>query len=97
MARKNSWSYWATKLNSVTFVQNVAFALYENCHWVYKVDENIFVTEDSFEKMYLDYQKAARNKDFVPGISVPLIPVNGYDMMSIGSGLLSNRLGGCPF
>lgn len=88
MAEKNSWSYLATKINSVTLAQNAAFALYENYRWVYKVDEDIFVTEDSFEKMYLGYKKAVRSKDFVPGISVPLIPVNGY-----GYSVVLNRLG----
>ncbi len=88
IAEKNLWSYLSTKINSVTLVQNVAFAIYEDCDWVYKVDEDIFITEDSFEKMYLNYKKISKYGNFVPGIVAPLIPVNGY-----GYSIILNKLG----
>lgn len=88
LAEKNGWSYLSTKINSVTLVQNVAFAVFDEYEWIYKVDEDMFVTEGAFEKLYFSYQKAQNASQYVPGIVAPLIPVNGY-----GYSRILNRIG----
>lgn len=87
IAGKNSWSYLHTKINSVTLVQNVAFAVFEGYSYVYKVDEDMFVTEKSFDKMFSSLLHTIADERFKPGIVVPLIPVNGY-----GYGLILDKL-----
>jgi hypothetical protein len=83
IAEKNSWSYLATKVNSVTLVQNIAFAVYKYYKWVYKIDEDIFVTEGAFEHLMQGYREADSDSEYEVGISAPLIPVNGYGYRSI--------------
>lgn len=78
IAWKNGWSYLSTKTNSVTLVQNVAFSIYENYEWIYKIDEDIFITDKAFEKLFANYQYINNVAHYEPGIVVPLIPVNGY-------------------
>lgn len=78
IARKNGWSYLSTTINSVTLVQNVAFSIYENYKWIYKIDEDIFTTNNAFEKLFVNYHYIKNTTHYEPGIVVPLIPVNGY-------------------
>ena len=77
-AKANNWSYLATKVNSVTIIQNVAMALFEDYKWVYKIDEDMFITKDSFEKLYACYKDVEQTGEYHVGIVAPLIPVNGY-------------------
>lgn len=83
LAKENGWSYLATKVNSVTLVQNVAFAIYQDYEWVYKIDEDIFVTEGSFEQLQQGYLDVKENLGYEIGITVPLIPINGYGYKTI--------------
>lgn len=83
IAEQNEWSYLSTKINSVTLVQNIAFAIYKDYEWVYKIDEDIFVTEGAFELLLQGYLNAERNSDYSVGISVPLIPINGFGYKTI--------------
>lgn len=88
IAEENSWSYLSTKVNSVTLIQNVAFAVYNEYEWIYKLDEDMFVTEGAFEKLYSNYRRAQNISCYEPGIMAPLIPVNGY-----GYSRILNRIG----
>lgn len=83
LAEGNHWSYLSTKINSVTLAQNAAFSIFEGYEWVYKVDEDMFVTEGAFESLYTSYQKAESVLQYTPGIISPLIPVNGYGYSKI--------------
>lgn len=91
LAAKNRWSYLATRINSVTLAQNIAFSIFNNYEWVYKADEDIFVTKGVFEALHEAYQKGEKELPFLPGITAPLIPVNGY-----GYGRILDRLGMQP-
>ena len=88
LAEKNSWSYLYTKINSVTLIQNIAFSIFEKYNWIYKVDEDMFITEGSFEGLFDTYQKVEKELQYEPGIVAPLIPVNGY-----GYSIILYRLG----
>lgn len=73
----NGWSYLSTKENNVSLVQNVAIKLHPNAEYIFKLDEDIFITEGFFEGMLRAYDHASNGK-FIPGVIAPIIPVNGY-------------------
>lgn len=75
-ARKNNWSYFATKRNSVTLALNSAIKSFPNAENIFKLDEDIFLTEGFFEELPRIYQVASR--DYFPAFSAPLIPINGF-------------------
>ncbi|MBO6113880.1 MAG: hypothetical protein J6P57_02365 [Lachnospiraceae bacterium] len=77
-AKKNNWSYLATNINSVTIIQNVAMALYEDYKWIYKIDEDMFVTEGAFEGLFNCYIMTEKESGYDVGTVAPVIPVNGY-------------------
>ena len=74
---ENGWSYLSTKNNNVALVQNVAIRLHPNARFIYKLDEDIFITEGYFKNMMRAYEHAAKG-DYTPGVIAPLIPINGY-------------------
>lgn len=78
----NGWSYLSTKENNVSLVQNVAIKLHPHAEYIFKLDEDIFITEGYFEKMIKAYDHASTGK-FIPGVIAPLIPVNGYGHVRI--------------
>ena len=78
IAAKNNWSYLSTNRNNVALVQNVAIKLHEKAKWIYKMDEDIFVTNGVFEILKQTYEKALDEKLYEPGFVAPLIPVNVY-------------------
>ena len=82
VAENEGWSYLNTSRNSVTMIQNIAFALYDKAQWIYKIDEDMFVTEHAFEKLYDSYCNAAEGHYNV-GFVAPLIPVNGYGYLYV--------------
>lgn len=83
MSEKYGWSYLSTTINSVTLIQNIAYALFDKTEWIYKMDEDIFLTDRAFEKLYLGYQRMERDSNNSVGILVPLIPLNGYGYVSV--------------
>lgn len=83
IAKENNWSYLSTSLNSVTAVQNIAIENYPYAEWIYKMDEDIFVTEGCFEKMFDTYQRVEQEQPYQMGFSTVLIPVNGYGHIRI--------------
>lgn len=82
LCEKNEWSYLSTKENHVSLVQNVAISLHPNAEYIYKLDEDIFVTEGYFDKLYEAF-KVAQSGKYNVGVIAPLIPINGYGYMRI--------------
>lgn len=83
IAEKNGWSYLSTKINNITLIQNIAIRLFETAEWIYKMDEDIFVTGCCFERMYHMYHYAMEKGHYRAGFVAPLIPVNGYGHIRI--------------
>ena len=77
ICEENSWSYLSTKENNVSLVQNIAIKYHSKAKYIFKIDEDIFLTEYYFENLKNAY-KLAQKGDFEPGVIAPLIPVNGY-------------------
>ena len=77
ICEKNNWSYLSTQENNVCLVQNVAIKLHPKANYIFKLDEDIFVTEGFFEGLKRAYEHSENGKYF-PGVIAPLIPINGY-------------------
>jgi hypothetical protein len=79
----NSWSYLSTKRNNVALAQNIAIYLHPNAGYIYKLDEDVFITENYFDNMLRAYIHAKEHSLYNPGVIAPLIPVNGYGHIRI--------------
>ncbi len=77
ICKMNGWSYLSTKENNVSLVQNVAIKLHPSAKYIFKLDEDVFITKDYFERM-LNAYKHAESSDYIPGVVAPLLNVNGY-------------------
>ena len=82
LCEENSWSYLSTKENDVSLVQNVAILLHPHAKMIFKLDEDIFITEGYFGHMIEAYHIACEGQ-YNPGVIAPLIPVNGYGYVRI--------------
>lgn len=82
ICNENNWSYLSTEENNVSLVQNVAINLHPNAKYIYKLDEDIFITEGFFENLYCTMEQAKGEK-VNPGFIAPLIPINGYGHVRI--------------
>lgn len=77
ICKNNKWSYLSTKENNVSLVQNVAINLHPKAKYIFKLDEDIFLTEGYFEKMLRAY-KHSEQQFYKTGFLAPIIPLNGF-------------------
>ena len=82
VCKKNQWSYLSTKENNVSLVQNVAIHLHPGAQYIFKLDEDIFITKDYFNRMLQAYERA-KNGEYIPGVMAPLLSINGYSNVRI--------------
>lgn len=82
ICKDRNWSYLSTKLNNISLIQNIAIRLHPQAEFIYKLDEDIFITKDFFNRLYKAYMHAGQSQYF-PGVVAPLIPINGYGHMRI--------------
>ena len=78
LCAERGWSYLCTRRNHVCLAQNLAIHCHPKARWIYKIDEDIFLTAGFFEKLKEIYRKAECEQRFEIGFVAPLIPVNGY-------------------
>lgn len=80
IAEENSWSYLSTEVNSVSLVQNICISLFSDAEWIYKMDEDMFVTHNMFSNMLRAAEEIIDSGTYEFGLCSPLIPVNanGY-------------------
>lgn len=78
IAEKNCWSYLSTKRNCVQLAQNKAILLHPSAEFIYKIDEDIFTTRNSFSVMMDTYRKVIADGIYEPGFVAPLLPINAY-------------------
>lgn len=83
IAKENEWSYLSTKRNCVSLAQNIVINLFEKAEYIYKLDEDIFVTEGYFENLLNTYNDCEENGEYQVGIVAPTIPINGYGNIKI--------------
>lgn len=78
LCKENGWSYLSTKRNCVSLAQNIAINLFPDAEYIYKLDEDIFVTEGMFDTLYETCLKVEKESFFDVGFVAPLIPINGF-------------------
>ena len=83
IAKRNNWSYISTKKNSVCLAQNMALKLFPNADYIYKLDEDIFITKNYFKALKETYDEVQENGDYHVGFVAPLIPINGYGHLNL--------------
>ena len=82
IAKKNNWSYLSVKKNCVTLAQNIVIKVFDKAEYIYKLDEDIFITKEFFEQLKYTYDEVNK-RDYNVGFVAPLIPVNGYGHVRI--------------
>lgn len=82
MCEKNNWSYLSTEENNVSLVQNIAIHLHPKAQYIFKIDEDIFITEDYFNRLFEAYLRAKAG-DYKPGVMAPLLLINGFTSLLI--------------
>lgn len=75
-AQNYGWSYISMKKNCVTQALNSAIKSFPFAKNIFKIDEDIFITEGFFEELPRVFEEAS--KEYFPSFSAPLIPINGY-------------------
>lgn len=83
IAEKNNWSYLHTKVNNISIAQNILLREFKNATYIYKLDEDIFITKGYFKTLMKCLESVKSNGDYFPGIVAPLIPINGYGHVKI--------------
>ena len=76
IAEDYNWSYISMKRNCVTLALNSAIREFKSAKNIFKLDEDIFLTEGFFNSLPKVYEES--KKDYFVGFSAPLIPINGY-------------------
>ena len=82
MCEKNDWSYISTEENNICLIQNVAIKEHPKAKYIYKLDEDMFITEGYFEKM-MEALEQTKKGPYNAGFIAPLIPVNGFGHVRI--------------
>lgn len=72
------WSYLRTSEDKIGLVQNIAIDRHKHAHWIYKLDEDMFIAENYFESLLWGYQTIVNEGVHRPGFVSPLININGY-------------------
>ena len=78
ICNKNNWSYLYTVENKITLIQNIAINLHSKAKYIYKLDEDMFITRGFFENLKETYLKVLKEDRYKPGFVAPLININGY-------------------
>lgn len=77
LCKINSWSYLSTKENNVCLVQNVAIQKHPNAKYIFKLDEDVFIPANYFDRMMKAYEHALTEK-FRVGVLAPMLTINGF-------------------
>ncbi|WP_017752675.1 hypothetical protein [Clostridium tyrobutyricum] len=78
MCSENNWSYVETEEDKLSLGQNIAIKKHPNASYIYKIDEDIFITKNFFSKLKDTYLKVKDENKYEIGFVAPLMPVNGY-------------------
>ena len=78
IAEEHGWSYLSTEANHLSLIQNIAIEVHPSAKWIYKIDEDMFLTEGFFETLRETYDLALNDTIYVPAFVSPLINVSCY-------------------
>lgn len=83
LCAQEGWSYLYSRENKLALVQNCAIKEHPNAKWIYKMDEDIFVTKGLSQELYHTFQTVSQEKRHQIGFVAPLMAVNGYGYRKI--------------
>lgn len=75
-AERYGWSYLRIEQDLLAQAQNTAIKLHPHAYWIFKIDEDILLSNHYFEKMLNTYHKAKKSCCKSIGFLVPLINLN---------------------
>lgn len=78
IAADHGWSYLSTSVNHLSLVQNIAIECHPSARWIYKLDEDVFITKGFFEALMDTYVEVRDSSPFEPAFTAPLLNVNCY-------------------
>lgn len=78
LCEREGWSYLYSEKNQLALVQNLAIWEHANAKWIYKMDEDIFVTQGMFRKLSDTWHVVEEDRKYQPGFVAPLMAVNSY-------------------
>lgn len=73
---KYHWTYCSTDINNLCLTQNEVIKAFPAAKYIFKMDEDMFVTKNCFSKMFDTLIDCAKHDVYVPSAVVPLINVN---------------------
>lgn len=88
ICQRNKWSYLTTQKNQISLAQNLAIAEHSTAEMIVKMDEDIFLAENTLAELVTALETCEHSGSFHPGILAPLLNVNGFT-----SRILLERLG----
>lgn len=83
IAAEHGWSYLSTSVNHISLVQNLAIELHRKARWIYKIDEDMFLTKGFFEALMETHRQVSAESLYEPAFVSPLINVNCYGHLRI--------------
>ena len=88
IAAENNWSYLSMVQNNVPLALNMATMLHEQAQIIFKMDEDIFITDGVFDTLIKTYNHVQSRGYYTVGFVAPIIPINSF-----GHILLLEKLG----
>ena len=88
IAAENGWSYLSTAQNNIPLAMNAAIMVHDKAEFIYKMDEDIFITNGCFETLIKTYDYVLRYGHYNVGFVAPIIPINSFSHV-----LLLEKLG----
>ena len=76
IAAKHGFSYFYSDLNNICWCENKVIEIFDTAKYIFKMDEDIFVTKNTFKRLLNDFIITSKMSHFVPSSVVPLINVN---------------------
>ena len=61
LAQKNKWSYVSIKRNNINLAQNTAISLFPHAQTLIKMDEDIFLTDGTIQRLINDFKTIKKN------------------------------------
>lgn len=77
MCARNGWSYLSIKRNSPGIALNKAISLHPSSDFIYKLDEDILVSQNFFHSLREGYDLTWQESLQEPGFCAPVLNVNG--------------------
>ena len=78
LCKENNWSYLSVKRNNVCLAQNIAIRCLKSSEFIFKLDEDMFITKNFYSQMIKTYDYVQEKGEVDGGFVAPLIPINGY-------------------